>query len=91
MPPATRIFPAEPEARVRYFFHVKGDSSAYADDDGRPFASPEGARLHAAVIAGELAAEEDWNGFSVHVLDEQGTEIARVPIEQGEAGPDDQG
>jgi hypothetical protein len=37
---------------------------------------------YAAVIAGELSGEsENYQGFAVCVADEQGREVARVPID----------
>jgi hypothetical protein len=34
----------------------------------------------AAVLAGELGQEGNWTGFSIHVADPHGKEIARVQI-----------
>jgi hypothetical protein len=66
---------------VRYFFHVMSDGTAYKDEVGRSFSSAEIAKAHATVIATELAVEaENCRGFAVCVIDEQGHEVARVPI-----------
>jgi hypothetical protein len=66
---------------ARYFFHVVGVTSTFRDESGQEFASLEGAKKHAGVIAGELAAEgEVYRGFTVCVVDALGTEVASVPI-----------
>ena len=66
---------------VRYFFHVMSDHTAYRDEVGRSFSNVEIAKAHATVIARELAIEaEDYVGYSVCVTDDQGNEVARVPI-----------
>ena len=66
---------------VRYFFHVMSDHTAYKDEVGRSFSNVEIAKAHATVIARELAIEaEDYVGYSVCVTDDQGNEVARVPI-----------
>jgi hypothetical protein len=33
----------------------------------------------AAVVAAELGQDESWHGFSVHIANEHGKEVARVP------------
>ena len=66
---------------VRYFFHVMSDHTAYKDEVGRSFSNVEIAKAHATVIARELAIEaEDYVGYLVCVTDDQGNEVARVPI-----------
>jgi hypothetical protein len=66
---------------VRYFFHVMSEHTTYKDKVGRSFADVEIARAHATVISSELAIEaENYVGFSVCVTDDQGNEVARVPI-----------
>jgi hypothetical protein len=62
-----------------YYFHVR-NGSQYPDETGSVFATPGEAIAHAAVLVGELAHEGDWGGFSIHVVNEHGKEIARVPI-----------
>lgn len=64
----------------RYFFHVS-NCDTYKDEVGRRFSGPDDAKAHAAVVARELAQDDDWNDYSVVVIDEHGTEIARVPTE----------
>jgi hypothetical protein len=54
---------------------------ARKDEVGRSFSSVEIAKAHAAVIATELAIEAvNYRGIAVCVIDEQGHEVARVPI-----------
>ena len=63
----------------RFFFHVL-DGSAFKDEDGEELPSAESAMAHAARIAKELAQAGEYGGFAVKVLDEQGNEVAYVPI-----------
>ena len=57
------------------------EHTTYKDEVGRNFADVEIARVHATVIARELAIEaENYLGFSVCVIDDRGNEVARVPI-----------
>ena len=63
----------------RFFFHVL-DGSVVKDEDGEELPSAESARAHAAQIAKELAQAGEYGGFAVKVLDEQGNEVAYVPI-----------
>ena len=66
---------------MRYFFHVMSEHTTYKDEVGRSFSNVEIAKAHATVIARELAIEaEDYVGYSVCVTDDQGNEVARVPI-----------
>ena len=48
------------------------------DEDGEEFPSAEWA--HAVRIANELAQAGEYGGFAIKVLDEQGNEVAYVPI-----------
>ena len=67
---------------ARYFFHVIGVDGAFRDEEGRSFPALQDAMAYAAVIAGELSGEsENYQGFAVCVADEQGREVARVPID----------
>jgi hypothetical protein len=66
---------------ARFFFHVKNDSTF--KEEGENYPNLETARAHAAKIASELAKETSYEGFAVSVTDEQGNEVAYVPI--GEA------
>ena len=45
--------------------------------------APRNARAHAAKIDSELAKETGYEGFALSVTDEQGNEVAYMPI--GEA------
>jgi hypothetical protein len=65
---------------VRYFFHVSDGERQIKDEVGRNFATPDAAKGHAAVIASELALDDEWEGYVVFVINEEGNEIARVPI-----------
>jgi hypothetical protein len=71
----------------RYFFHIVGSGSTFEDEDGAVFSGPEAARLQAAVIAVELAQNNaDFQGSMVYVVDDNGREVARVPIVSGTGG-----
>jgi hypothetical protein len=63
----------------RFFFHV-ADGSTLKDEDGENLPSIASARAHAARIASELAEAGDYGGYAVRVRDEQGNEVAYVPI-----------
>jgi hypothetical protein len=63
----------------RFFFHVI-DGSTLKDEDGENLPSIESARAHAARIANELAQEDGYGDFAVKVTDEQGNEVAYVPV-----------
>jgi hypothetical protein len=67
---------------ARFFFHVKNDS-AFKEEEGENYPNLETARAHAAKIASELAKETGYEGFALSVTDEQGNEVAYMPI--GEA------
>jgi hypothetical protein len=67
--------------KMRYFFHVLDGPSTLKDETGTVLSGPEVARLQATVIAAELALDGDhYHGFVVCAIDEQGNEIARVPV-----------
>ena len=68
---------------MRYFFHVLGDRCTYRDDHGEILPTVAAAKVHANVLAGEIAQDDDWTGYSVLVEDESGREIARVPVSDG--------
>jgi hypothetical protein len=68
----------------RYYFHVISDDTTVYDDGGTILSSPEAARLQAAVIAAELAHDDDrYRGFVVRVVDDRGNELAIVPVVTG--------
>jgi uncharacterized protein DUF6894 len=64
---------------VRYYFHVTG-SYTYLDNTGYFFAGPLEAISYAKTIAAELAKEPDLQGSFLEVTDEDGREIAKVPV-----------
>ena len=68
---------------MRYFFHVAGDASRLQDEVGRSCSGVKDAKAHAAVVASELAEDAGWEGFSVLIMDENGSEVARQPIGHG--------
>jgi hypothetical protein len=68
-----------PLKHAALFFHVS-NSDTFKDEVGRLFSGPEEAKAHAAVVARELAEDDGWAGYSVVIVDEYGTEIARVHI-----------
>ena len=53
------------------------------EEEGENYPNLETARAHAAKIASELAKETGYEGFALSVTDEQGNEVAYMPI--GEA------
>jgi hypothetical protein len=66
---------------MRYFFHVLGNGITVEDETGTVLSSPEAARLHASVIAAELAQDgNEYLGCEVNVVDDKGNEIARMPV-----------
>ena len=69
---------------ARFFFHVKNDSTFFKEEEeGENYPNLETARAHAAKIASELAKETGYEGFALSVTDEQGNDVAYMPI--GEA------
>jgi hypothetical protein len=67
---------------VRCFFHIVGDNERYDDEVGQHWPGIEAASARAAVVAGELAQDTGWSGFSILVIDEHGNEIVRRRIDQ---------
>ena len=78
-----------------YYFHVTSVSEAYLDRDGILCINAESAKSHACLIANELVRllskkfgeEERLNldALSVHVMDDKGNELTRMPIVFGRA------
>jgi hypothetical protein len=67
--------------RMRYFIHVSGNGKTFEDETGTVLPDALAARLHASVIAAELAeGSDDYHGFHVLAVDEVGNEIARMPV-----------
>jgi len=67
-------------SEVLYFFHIRSGKLGYKDVVGQYLSSPEEAKAQAAVVANDLAEDDDWGGYSVVVTDEHETEIAQVLI-----------
>ena len=66
---------------MRYFFHVSGDGKTFEDQTGTDLPDALVARLHASVIAAELAeGSDEYHGFHVLAVDEDGNEITRMPV-----------
>jgi hypothetical protein len=82
--PPSRSFVRKPRGQSNgaIFFHVK-NGSTFKGEEGENYPNLETARAHAAKIASELAKETSYEGFAVSVTDEQGNEVAYVPM--GEA------
>jgi hypothetical protein len=68
---------------ARFFFHA-ADGQTFEDEEGEQCTTREAAQAHATRIARELEAEGQFDAFAVKVTDEQGNEVANVPI--GHAG-----
>jgi len=67
--------------RQRYYFHVLCNARTIEDETGTVLADTEAARLHASVIAGELAYGGDqYRDCEVCAVDDDGNEIARMPV-----------
>jgi hypothetical protein len=66
---------------MRYFFHIIGVSSTFRDTRGQHFSTINEAKVHAAVVAGELGADGGaYRGFAVCLVNDQGVEMARLPV-----------
>ena len=65
---------------MRYFFHAANGDDVYADETGQECADAESAVAHAATIAGQLAEDDDTDGFWISVTDEDRKEICKVPV-----------
>jgi hypothetical protein len=62
---------------MRFFFHIV---RTWRDDQGAVLSSPAAAMLQGAVVAAELAGDQGWDQHVVHVVDERGQEVGRVPV-----------
>ncbi|WP_456739088.1 DUF6894 family protein [Bradyrhizobium sp. USDA 4471] len=66
---------------MRYFFHISSDGMAFEDETGTVLPDAEAAILYASVIAAELAQDgHEYHGFDVCAVDNDGNEIARIPV-----------
>ena len=63
----------------RFLFHIT-NGNAFKDEVGQDYSTLEATRAHAAQIAADLAKEPSYEGFVVLVTDEQGNEVAYVPV-----------
>jgi hypothetical protein len=72
----------KPEGSVggtTYYYHVC-NGRRYPDATGSVFPSAAEAISHAYVLAAELLRDAGWDEFSIQVTNEQGDEIAKVPM-----------
>ena len=74
---------SEHQVNKRYFFHVVGDDHTHEDKTGSVLSGVQAASLQAAVMATELAKEQEYQGFMVYVVDEDGREIVRRLVMTG--------
>jgi hypothetical protein len=66
----------------KYFFHLVGDHASFPDDIGWRFNTLEDAKAEAAMIARDLATENNaFVDYVVCVADDNGQTLARVPVE----------
>jgi hypothetical protein len=73
-----------PALNKRYFFHIVGHGSTFEDQNGAVLSGPEAALQQAADIAVELVQNDtELQGSMVYVVDDNGREVARVPIVGG--------
>ena len=70
-------------SRMARFSFTSKTAARLKDEEGENYPNLETARAHAAKIASELAKETGYEGFALSVTDEQGNEVAYMPI--GEA------
>jgi hypothetical protein len=64
----------------RYFLHCTDGTKIYEDSSGRVYANDADALDHAEQIAKDLGGEVEYRDFSSVIVDEDGLEIARVPV-----------
>ena len=64
-------------------FHVVGDDHTHEDKTGSVLSGVQAASLQAAVMATELAKEQECQGFMVYVVDEDGREVVRRLVMTG--------
>jgi len=65
---------------MRYFFHLESDTTVFLDHLGTEFAAQDSATRHAAVMARDLAADDQWLGWYVRVIDANNTEVTSVQV-----------
>jgi hypothetical protein len=65
----------------QYYFHVTDGQCTFNDDNGSFHLSSTEAYTEALRIADELASDDaSYTGFIICVVDQDGNEVARVPI-----------
>ena len=65
-----------------YYFHVTDGRTTYNDDNGSLHLAFADAHTEALRIAAELASDDRaYPGFIVRMVDQDGNEVARVPID----------
>ncbi|WP_371260549.1 hypothetical protein [Bradyrhizobium sp. Ec3.3] len=70
----------------RYYFHVLCNARTVEDETGTVLSDTESARIHATVIAAELAYKGDkYRDCEVCAVDDDGNEIARRSVILGRA------
>jgi len=66
-----------------YYFHLRGRTERELDLDGLDLPSDDDAAVQATKAVRELREEfsaEDWTGWVLEVVDEDGREVLRLPI-----------
>lgn len=66
-----------------YYFHLIGRTEPEIDADGLDLPTEEDAVVYASKAARELCEEfasDDWTGWVLQVVDEDGREVLRLPI-----------
>jgi hypothetical protein len=64
---------------MRFYFTIK-DGRTYPDETGYDFTGLNEATVYANTLAGELFKEPDLRDSCIVVTDDQGLEVAKVPI-----------
>jgi hypothetical protein len=65
---------------VRGFRGHVANMARIKDDEGENWPSLEAARAHAVMIASELWQDGGNEGYAIYVTDDQGKEVAYLPI-----------
>lgn len=65
---------------MRYYFHLESETNVYLDHQGQEFAHYEDMMQYAIALARELAEEDRWLGWSVHVIDAHNAEAVCLPV-----------
>lgn len=60
--------------------------SEYRDENGVVLSSNEEAVAYGRRVATELAEERRWHGYVIAVTDQNGAEVARIPVVKPAAG-----